>query len=163
MTKLRILLAVGLALLPAKAFADQCAVDLDKEAVWFDLLMNADQGEVIVFCEPCNQTEPQRISIWDFEEREQHGEQRLLYPDTEGGQVVLDLAYVYIPTVREVAYNDEGFSETVEVFYNLGLLTDCGATGVSPALRFVDGAFQGPSVAPPPSEDEPASPETPTP
>jgi len=153
-SKLTIGLLLCVALLPNAAYADQCAVELDKDAVWFDLVMNADQAEIVVFCERCGETAPRRISVLDLQETERDGEHLLMYPESDGRFVSFDLAYVYIPTVRTVMERDGGYTETIEVFFNLAVLTGCDVSGVTPGLRFVNGVYEGHTSLPQPAPTE---------
>ena len=64
-TRFAWLMMIGL-LWSSAVWADQCAVDLDTDASWFNLIMTADKVEVVSFCEPCRDKKPKRLNVLDL-------------------------------------------------------------------------------------------------
>ncbi|MBT3218797.1 MAG: hypothetical protein HN348_06875 [Proteobacteria bacterium] len=140
------LFLIGLMWSPG-VWADQCAVELDTKAVWYNLITNADQSEVISFCEPCNDRAPKRICILDLQSGDQKAVQQLFPKAPKASRTWVDLAYFYIPTARTTYQPDSRPDKYVEVFYNLGIMTGCRPNRVSAELKFVDGVFQGTPIS----------------
>jgi hypothetical protein len=140
-------LCLGLVLGARAAQADQCGVDLERSAIWFRLLMGAESGDFIWFCQPCGDAAPRPLSVLALEEGHDGEVPALFVPMADGRRVTIDLAYVYLPTARETRQPDGAESYLEEVYYNLGVMTGCGATGVSAELRYTAGHLQVSPVA----------------